>query len=116
MSKTPYRSRQRSPLTVAQILTWADAFFARMGRWPRRTDGTVAGARHTTWLAVNAALIHGFRGLPGGTSLAQLLAERRGHRNIKRLPSLAEAEILAWADAHRRRTGRWPTVTDGAVP
>src|SRR5262245_47113334 len=28
---------------------------------------------------------------------------------------LTEAQILAWADAHRRRTGRWPTAASGPV-
>jgi hypothetical protein len=31
-----------------------------------------------------------------------------------RLP-LSEAQILAWADAHRARTGRWPTAASGPV-
>jgi hypothetical protein len=25
-------------------------------------------------------------------------------------PTLTVAQILRWADAHRRRTGRWPTA------
>ena len=25
-------------------------------------------------------------------------------------------DILAWADAHQERTGRWPVLTSGAVP
>jgi hypothetical protein len=30
-------------------------------------------------------------------------------------PRLTVAQILAWADAHRRRTGRWPGQTSGPV-
>jgi hypothetical protein len=30
-------------------------------------------------------------------------------------PPLSEAQILAWADAHRRRTGRWPSAATGPV-
>jgi hypothetical protein len=28
---------------------------------------------------------------------------------------LSERRILAWADAHHRRTGRWPSAGSGAV-
>jgi hypothetical protein len=30
-------------------------------------------------------------------------------------PALTVGQILAWADAHRRRTGRWPTAASGPV-
>jgi hypothetical protein len=58
----------------------------------------------------------GTRGLAAGSSLARLLAEQRGVRNRADLPRLAQRQILARADAHRRRTGRWPTQASGAVP
>jgi hypothetical protein len=58
----------------------------------------------------------GYRGLPGGSSLAQLLAEHRGVRNPKRLPPYTVEQILAWADAHQQRTGQWPTLLSGPIP
>src|SRR5436309_357023 len=57
----------------------------------------------------------GLRGLPGGSSLARLLAERRGVRNHLALPKMTIAGILAWADAHHARTGRWPGRASGAI-
>ena len=57
-----------------------------MGRRPSRTNGRLArvqrwarslGAREQ-WRNVDAALREGFRGLPGGSSLTQLLTEGRG--------------------------------------
>ena len=30
-------------------------------------------------------------------------------------PGLTLAEILAWADAHRQRTGQWPTSESGPI-
>jgi hypothetical protein len=30
-------------------------------------------------------------------------------------PRLTVAQILAWADAHQARTGRWPSATSGPV-
>src|SRR5437764_14580924 len=101
------------PLTIAQILAWADAFHARCGRWPGVLDGPVADGVGLKWAGVNSALVQGSCGLDGGTTLSQLLVEQRGHRNIKRLPPLTEAAILAWADEHHQRTGAWPTPTSG---
>jgi hypothetical protein len=65
---------------------------------------------------ISQALTRGLRGLPGGSSLAQLLAERRGARNPRDLPRLTADQILTWADAHRAANGRWPTEDSGPVP
>src|SRR5262249_19008629 len=61
------------------------------------------------------ALRHGGRSLPGGDSIARLLARRRGVRNCRALPHLTRGLIRAWAERHRRRTGRWPTADSGRV-
>jgi hypothetical protein len=68
------------PFTVEQILAWADAHFQRTGNWPRRSSGPIAEAPGETWLAVHSALQQGDRGLPGGSSLARVLAEHRQQR------------------------------------
>jgi hypothetical protein len=102
-------------LTFNQILAWADAHHRRTGEWPRETSGAIPEAPGERWHAIDRALRAGVRGLPGATSLAMLLAERRGVRNIQRLPRLTPKVILAWADEHRRRTGKWPNTVTGAV-
>ncbi len=102
-------------LTCEQILTWADAHHTRTGDWPTTGSGEVVGAAGETWSGLNAALHTGLRGLPGGNSLARLLAAERGARNHLALPPLTCEQILAWADAHRTRTGRWPVVKGGPV-
>src|SRR5262245_35930304 len=51
--------------------------------------------------ACDAALRLGLRGLPGGSSLARLLAARRGVRNHLDLPPLTVTKVLAWADRYR---------------
>jgi hypothetical protein len=61
-------------------------------------------------------LRQGHRGLRGGSSLAQLLARRRGVWNQAGLPRLTIRQILAWADAHQQRTGKWPTDRSGFIP
>jgi hypothetical protein len=103
------------PLTHEQILAWADAYHARTGRWPSAGSGAIADAPGETWQAVNLDLARGFRGLPGGSSLARLLAAERGKRNQRNLPPLIVKQILEWADKHHERTGRWPNFSSGAV-
>jgi hypothetical protein len=105
---------QRPQLTVAQILAWADAHHRRTGRWPGLNSGPVEEAPRETWRAISQALRNGFRGLPGGSSLVQLLAQERDRSRPGR-PPLKEEHILTWADGHYRRTGRWPNAASGAV-
>jgi len=68
------------------------------------------------WRYINQALSLGFRGLPGGSSLARLLAERRRKRNNARLSQLTVEQILAWADTYRARIGGWPSARVGPIP
>ncbi len=110
----PYQSKG-PPLTEARIVRWARAHRARTGRWPTPASGPVAGVRGEHWQKVNHALSAGLRGLTGGTTLLKLLGDRCGARHPRFPPRLNEKQILAWADAHRRRTGDWPTETSGPV-
>ncbi len=103
-------------LTVKQILGWADEFHERTGRWPRVMEGRISGSLGETWARVHSALASGSRGLPGGSSLAKLLAERRGVRNSHNLPPLTCEQILGWADEFHRREGAWPTKWSGSIP
>jgi hypothetical protein len=104
-----------TPLTVDQILVWADARSTLTGEWPKRTSGSIHGSPGDTWSAVDVALANGARGLGGGSSLARLLAEHRNVRNRKALPPLSINRILEWADAHFHRRGEWPTIKSGSV-
>jgi hypothetical protein len=114
----PIRPRAKKPdLTIGQILTWADDFHRTHGRWPTMTDGLVEGTADQTWLAADASLRVGTRGLPGGSSLAKLLLKCRGRRHWHLPPDLSIAHILVWADSHHRRTGEWPGGHDtGQIP
>jgi hypothetical protein len=98
-----------------EILICADAHHKRTGAWPTSESGPIAEAPGETWRAVDGALRVGVRGLAAGSSLAQLLAQRRGRRNIRDLPRFTVRQILAWADAHHKRTGAWPTSSSGPV-
>ena len=107
---------RRRHITSREILRWADAFYLHWDRWPTRDSGNVEGEIDLTWCGIDIALRHGNRGLPGGSSLAQLLAERRGVRNRMRLSRFTIRLILAWADAYFRRNGEWPTFKSGDIP
>jgi hypothetical protein len=107
----------RSPvLYIETILSWADAFHARSGRWPRRKSGRIPNTLGVSWCSVDQALKRGWRGLPGGSSLAKLLAERRGVRHKGMLPHYTGGQIVTWAEAHHRRTGDWPGACSGPIP
>ena len=87
-------------------------FFVK-GRNHRRIIGRLLSL---AFLAVDlGARAAGGRGLRRGSTLAQLLAKKRGARNRMRLPPLKEQQILAWARMHFKATGRWPTRYSGPI-
>ena len=102
-------------LSFRRVLKWADAHHERTGQWPTIRSGVVRGAKGETWLGIDQALRGGYRGFRGVSSLSRLLSKRRGVRDNYNLPTLSVKKILAWADAHHRRTGRWPTKEAGGV-
>jgi hypothetical protein len=106
---------RRRPFCVDEILSWADAYFARTGNWPTRASGSIAEAPGETWAVVGQALRRGTRGLTPGSSLSLLLAEHRGKRHPDALPPLAREAILRWAATHRERHGRPPSVRSGPI-
>jgi hypothetical protein len=105
----------KPPLSVEQILGWADEFHRLSGRWPNRRSGPIPGTLGETWKAVDGALFHGHRQLPRGGSLTQLLARHRGYRHRNYLDRVKVSDILTWADAHKQRTGCWPDKNSGVV-
>jgi hypothetical protein len=105
------RGRAKEPLSLVQILAWADAHHARTGDWPSAHSGPVADADGESWSGINAALWWGARGLPGGDSLARLLrrerrvGERRGRppqRARRLLARRLHAQGLSRAEIGRR--------------
>jgi pyrroloquinoline quinone (PQQ) biosynthesis protein C len=103
-------------LTETQILEWADRYRRVFGAWPKIGSGRIAGTDSETWAGVNRVLRDGGKGLPGGTSLAKFLADRRGVRLKAWRPELTERQVLKWADAYFARNGRWPCVKSGSIP
>jgi hypothetical protein len=73
-------ARRKPPLNVEQILAWADALYARTGKWPTAKSGPIPEAPGEVWGNIEGALHNGYRGLPRFDSLAKLLDRHRGAR------------------------------------
>lgn len=101
--------------TIEEILALADAFHEKHGKWPNKNSGRISETAPDTWTGIDIALARGNRNLPGGTTLARLLVERRSARNRSNIPKLDMEKILAWADEHYTRTQSWPTTYSGPV-
>jgi hypothetical protein len=111
-----YRHRNYLPrLTAAKVLRWADLHKKRTGSYPTRSSGPVLDAPGESWNAVCLALRRGSRGLKGRTSLAELLARRRGRRHPQVLPDLTVEQVLGWALAYRTLFSVWPTSHAGPI-
>lgn len=104
------------PLSLERILSAAKHFHEHHGKWPNVQSGYTNEKDGDTWAAIDSALRLGGRGLPGGSSLAQLLHEQLGVQNVHALRSLSVKEILQWADAHHARHGKWPNKKSGGIP
>jgi len=113
--RSPKVRRRPRELTVALILSWADAFHEACGRWPNRCSGRVASTPAENWSNITNRLREGGRSLPGGSSLSRLLNEHRGVPDPRRRPALCPDQIVAWADAHHAATGKWPSLKCGTV-
>jgi hypothetical protein len=104
------------PLSNEQILSWAEAHFKKHKRWPSRYAGAVVAAPGENWLAIDAALKRGLRGLEGGTSLKHLIRTTNGELRSRGPSRLTEAQVFGWCEAYRTRHGSWPTHRSGRIP
>ena len=105
---------EKPRLSIEKILAWADAFYMHEGKYPTIISGDVVGTEES-WQAINAALREGLRGLPGGSSLAEVLKEHRGRPNKSALPALTERWILKKGEQFFRKNGRYPTTQSGDI-
>jgi len=55
------------PLTMEQILAWADTYRGRTGDWPDQNSGPVRDVVNENWRNIDMALRSGHRGFPGGS-------------------------------------------------
>jgi hypothetical protein len=76
----PYRVSTSRRLSLKQIAVWAKDHHRRTGLWPHLAAGAIPGAGGLTWDSVDSALREGYRGLTGGSSLAQIFGPKTGWR------------------------------------
>jgi hypothetical protein len=81
----------KHPLSVQEIEAWATRYRETTGKWPGRYSGEIPGPFGESWATVDAALREGRRGFPGGSSLAQFLAEKYGTRGSACIWAIAAA-------------------------
>jgi hypothetical protein len=102
-------------VTVEQIIAWSKEHHRATGAWPTVRSGPVRAAPPLTWSIIDDSLSSGRRGLPGGSTLAVVLAEHRRAEALRHVKRFQVEQILAWADAHHAATGKWPTTRSGPV-
>jgi phage-related protein len=108
-------------VSAAMILQWADAHHARTGQWPTvRGNGQkqdpIPESPGDDWRLIDAVMRRQGRGYKGPRSLRALLSKHHGEKYRYWLAPLLIKQIVDWAEAHKRRTGEWPTPRSGAIP
>lgn len=102
------------PLTIEQILLWADSHRERTGDWPNQNDrDPLPEAPFETWRNICFALNQGQRGLPTGCTLPLLLLAHRGREHRKLRAPLELDTIENWVRSHLKRNNRWPSFLAG---
>ena len=107
-----------SPLTIGQIHQEIRHYRKTRGQFPTRASGYIPGLR-TTWKALDHALLGGNRELSKSSLTKEIVvvAEQLGQK-VRKLckPALRLSQVHEAIVAHRRRTGRFPTVDSGRSP
>lgn len=75
--KEGLKPKRKPALTVRRILKWADEHFQQTGAWPNQYSGRLLNDPLENWGAIDQALRYGSRGLPGGSTLFQVLRRNR---------------------------------------
>jgi hypothetical protein len=103
-------------LTEKQIIRWARDYKSRTGKWPVATSSdSVLKSKGESWIKIDRALRMLGRGLSRKTTIVKLVSETLRGRNKNRPGDLTKTQIREWARAHKKRTGKWPTPSSGAV-
>jgi len=101
-------------LSEAQILGWADQFFAKHGIWPDQNSGEIPDSGED-WKSLDVALQKGYRNLDGGSSVSRLLEKYGRKQNPMNRPRLTEVQIVSWAMDYVAIHGDPPTRRSGPV-
>lgn len=86
-SRLPRKIPESDRLSIHQISAWGRDHKAKTGCFPNRDSGPISGTDGLTRFIVDCALKRGSRGLPGGSSLAQMFGDRRKNGVVQRARS-----------------------------
>ncbi len=112
LRKSHFGDRNRSdlsPLTEEFIVECMKVYEKRHMRLPSMDSGAVEGMPGEIWKNWDFALRNGYRGLPGGSSLAKL---KNKHFPPTRL---TEAFIVHHMQIYKKKHGKLPTSNSGSV-
>ena len=108
--------RNKKVLTENLILKWADEHMTKTGKWPSADSGKIGlHSAFITWGTVNSYLVKGYRGLAGGSSLADLLLRKRNVRKYTSLHRFDLRTISMWIENFYEKYGRWPSAESGTI-
>ena len=88
-NETMAKKHQPIRLTTRKIIGWANAHYVRKGKWPTYRSGKVVEAPELDWSSIDGCLEFGGFGVPGGSSLAHLLAKHRDLESGRQAPPLS---------------------------
>ena len=116
-SELGVRTRTGKPdLSIDIIISWISDWHQSTGRYPCLNSGEIPGSGGETWMIVGAALYTGGRGLPGGLTLAKIIADRFGVRNQTNLPSLSVSIVREMVKEWKKQKGEFPRSDSGEIP
>lgn len=108
--------KSRPRLSKSGILELASYHRSIFNAWPNIASGEVkGGGQGDTWKIYDHCLREGQRGLPGGSSLAEILSEAYGAPLKINKKQTSEAEIVCLAKNHFTSNGYWPNKQSGPV-
>lgn len=95
---------KKDDLTIDQIKKTGEDYRKQYGKYPFvRSKEPVPGMPNETWGGINAALRHGCRGLPGGSSLAILFDKKKDDFTIDQIKKAGEE--------FKKQYGKYPFIT-----
>jgi hypothetical protein len=99
---------KRPKLRESLILEWAEKHYERTGKWPTHNSGKIPEVPGETWAKVRKALMNGYRGLKGGSSIEKLLWTKRQVRGQHAGNQLTYKIIIEYVMTHHDLCNKYP--------
>jgi hypothetical protein len=110
--KNPKNAPQLSENSICDLI---QTFIDLYERKPQSTDENVPGIEGLSWANIDRRLREGSYGLPGGSSLAQLIRERFSIRDQVIVPTIPLEMIHSWVESYLAEYREKPTAKSGKI-